>query len=128
MIEMYRQNILEHFESPSNFGEIKDATHIHKENNSSCGDSVEIFIKVEKDVIKDIKFNGSGCAISIASISMLTEKVKGMKIEDIMKIKEEEVINMLGIPISMARMKCAMLGLNGIKNTLNGDKNGNSKN
>ena len=116
--QMYREHILDLYKNPLNFGSLKNATHEHTLNNPLCGDEITIQLIMEDNKIKDIKFKGIGCAISIASTSLLTDKIKGMKIKDINKITSEETIKMLHIPISYVRMKCATLSLEAVKEAL----------
>jgi len=108
--ELYRENILDHYKNPRNKGKIAGAL-IQKELNPLCGDEITIYLIIEDDKIKKIKFEGHGCAVSQAAISMLTEKVQEMPIEEAKKLTAEEIIEMLGIPISHTRMKCALLSL-----------------
>lgn len=121
--DMYRENIMDHFKNPRNHGVVKDADIGFADNNPLCGDEIGITVKLKRDKIKDkngnedikeeiaeIKFNGKGCAISQASASMLTEQVVGMKLEDIKKIKNDDIIKNLGIPLQPIRVKCALLG------------------
>lgn len=110
-MDIYREEILDHFKNPRNYGEIKRATHKATDRNASCGDRLEMSMIIEKDLIKAVKFQGEGCAVSLAAASMLTEKIKGMSIKKIEKMTEAEVVKMLRINISPARMKCATLGL-----------------
>jgi nitrogen fixation protein NifU and related proteins len=117
-MNIYQQNILDHYKHPRNFGKLNHADKSSTKANPSCGDQMEIDVKLDEDVIKDIKFRGVGCAISVAATSMLTEKVKNMKAQDIKKINFNEVQKMLGIPISTGRIKCAMLGLETLINVL----------
>lgn len=116
--DMYREEILDHYKNPRNKGELKTETVSHKELNTLCGDEIKIMLKIKSEKIEDIKFLGNGCAISQASISMLTEKVKGMNLSDAKKLKKEELLKLLGIPISPVRMKCALLSLDTLKNTI----------
>ncbi len=118
--EIYKENILDHYKNPRNKKELKKCTIKHKETNIICGDEITIYIQIEKNKIKDIAFTGNGCAISQASISMLTEKIKGMPIKEVRKITKENIIKMLGIPLSFVRTKCALLSL---KTVLRGIEN-----
>ena len=115
---MYKEHILELYKSPSNFGALKKPTHEKTEYNSVCGDeiTVQMFIKDEK--IKDIKFGGSGCVISMVAASMLTDKIKGMKISDIKNMKGEDVLGMLNMKLNLARVKCALLAFEAVKGAL----------
>ncbi len=114
-MNIYQQNILDHYKNPKNFGRIKDANKSSTKANPSCGDNIVMDV-VEKDGrIKDIKFEGTGCAISVASASMLTEKVKSMTKQEIQKLDIEDIKKMLGIEISTGRYKCANLSLDVLK-------------
>jgi len=108
---LYREHILDLYKNPQNFGELKGATHKHREFNPLCGDDIEIQVAVEKNRVKDIKFKGRGCALSIASSSLLTEKAKGMKVEELMKLTKDDIVEMMGISMGPVRIKCALLPL-----------------
>jgi len=109
--QMYRENILEHSRSPRNKGHIADATMAHRELNHSCGDEIELYLKLEDGKLADVKFEGHGCAISQASVSLLTEKIKGMSVEQLRALTKEDVFALLGIEVGMTRLRCALLGL-----------------
>jgi nitrogen fixation NifU-like protein len=112
MSEIFEEKILYHYEHPANRGVIEDAQIKHRDLNTLCGDQVTIYATLEGSKIKDIKFQGVGCAISMASTSMLTEKVKGMDFKEVLSLGQKEVLDMLGIEsLTPMRMKCAMLGL-----------------
>jgi len=110
-MDIYREEILDHFKNPRNFGKSKKGKIKVKETNASCGDVMEMSLKVKKGKVEDIKFKGEGCAISIAAASMLTEMVKGKRVSEVKKITEKDMIDRLGIKISSGRRKCATLGL-----------------
>lgn len=112
---MYRENIIDHYKHPHNRGTIGNADIRQTENNPLCGDAVTISLKLNDGRVKDIKFEGSGCAISQAAASMLTDEIKGKTLEEAKKVSRENVINMLGIEIGLVRAKCAVLGLVAIK-------------
>src|SRR3989344_2579608 len=107
--EIYREHILDLYKNPHNFGKVENPTHKFQEINPLCGDEIDVSLTIKDGTIEDIKFNGMGCAISMASASLLTDKIKDMKLEDAKKISNEDVIKMLNIPISYVRMKCALL-------------------
>ena len=114
---MYQENILDHYKNPRNAGKIDNASIRHHEKNPLCGDELDIFLAIDKNKkISDVKIKADGCAISTASASMLGEKIKGMHLDEIKKLKKEEILEMLGIPISPARLKCAILSLDTFKN------------
>lgn len=110
--DMYRQRILDHYRDPQNYGEIDDADVTYEDVNPSCGDEIQMYAVVdEDDEIVDVKFDGQGCAISQASASLLTEKVKGMTLDEVRDLETGDIKEMLGIELSPVRVKCAVLGL-----------------
>ncbi len=116
-MDLYSEIILDYYKYPRNKGEIDDPTASVIEHNPLCGDKIRLDLKTDKTgKIIDIKFSGEGCAISQAATSMLTEKILGKKVSDIGKLKNEDIYEMLGIPISPARVKCALLGFVAAKN------------
>ena len=112
---MYQENILEHYKSPHNFGTLPSANASAKESNPLCGDVMELQLKVEDGVIRAAKFSGKGCAISIASASMLTDELRGKTVEEAKKLDKEHVLEMLGVPVSPGRQKSAFLSLKTLK-------------
>ncbi|MEM3395406.1 MAG: iron-sulfur cluster assembly scaffold protein [Nitrososphaerota archaeon] len=107
--------ILDHYRNPRNYGEIENPDIHAKDSNPLCGDVVELFIRVKDGVISDVKFKGKGCAISQASASKLTEKLIGMRIEDVKNLSRQDILDMLGIELSPVRLKCALLSLKVLK-------------
>lgn len=120
--EIYKENILDHYKNPRNKKELKKYTIKHKETNIICGDEITIYIQIEKNKIKDITFTGNGCAISQASISMLTEKIKGMSIKEVKQLTKDDILKMLGISLSFVRIKCALLSLKTVLRGLENEK------
>jgi len=115
MDDFYRDYILDHYRNPRNFGTFENADVEAEDLNPFCGDQIRMQLKVDGGVVRDLRFSGKGCAISQASASMLTEAVKGMKLSDVAKLSKDVVLENVGIGISPARMKCAMLGLRVLK-------------
>ena len=118
MDELYRDFILDHYRNPRNAGMLEAPDASFEDNNPLCGDRIRMDVKLHDGVVTDIKFQGRGCAISQASASLLTEAVKGKRLSEIAKIGKDEVLAELGIPISAARLKCALLGLKVLKQAL----------
>lgn len=112
--EINTEILLDHYRNPHNHGQIGDASEKLIEFNPVCGDTVQLTIKIENDAVSDIKFIGRGCSVSQGSASMLTDRVKGMKIEEIKKIKEKDILSMLGLNLGPSREKCALLSLNAL--------------
>lgn len=116
MDDLYRDYILDHYKNPRNAGELPDATHRYHDTNPLCGDEVTMMLRVgDGEVVEDVRFIGRGCAISQASTSILTEEVKGKTLDELRAIDRDHVLGNLGITISPARIKCALLGLKTLK-------------
>ena len=110
----YSDRVMEHFMNPRNVGEIEDADGVGEVGNPVCGDLMTIYIKVEDNIIKDIKFKTFGCGAAIATSSMITEMVKGKTIEEALKITNKDVVNELdGLP--QPKMHCSLLAEEGLK-------------
>jgi nitrogen fixation NifU-like protein len=109
--DMYRQQILDHYKSPRNYGEIDDPTYTHTGENPMCGDTIEMDVVLDDDeeTIEGVAFRGDGCAISQASASMLSEQLAGMAVEELQAMDRDDIIDMLGVDISPMRVKCAVL-------------------
>jgi len=110
--------ILDHYRHPRNFGELPEADARARLTNQLCGDIVEIFMRIEDDKIAEVKFRGRGCALSQASASMLTEKLKGMSLKEAMSLDEQDIMRMLRVKVGPTRRGCALLPLNALKKAL----------
>lgn len=117
-MDLYAQNVMDHYKNPRNKGKLSGATISHHEANYSCGDTVSLDVVVEDDSLKDIKFEGGGCAVSMASMSIMSDAIKGKTVDQIMALTETDVVEMLGIPVTVRRRKCALLGLLTVKNAI----------
>jgi nitrogen fixation NifU-like protein len=120
MSDLYREQILDHYRNPRNHGTLEDADATFEDTNPLCGDRVRMDLKLDDGRIADIRFSGRGCAISQATASMLTELAKGQTIEDVRALTKDDVLEEIGIPISPARLKCALLPLKVLKATAYG--------
>ena len=116
--DLYREEILDHYQNPRNFGKMKGASSHAHQTNPLCGDDIEMFIKVKNDKISDISFQGKGCAICLAGASILTEHVKGKPKKELTRFSEKDMLDLLGIEVSETRKKCAMLSLAVLKDCL----------
>ncbi len=109
---IYREIILDHTRNPRNFGELDPADFTAEDTNPLCGDQIRMDLRVEDGVVADVKFSGRGCAVSMASASILTELVLGQPLADVRQLTKDDLLEEIGIPVSPARMKCALLGFN----------------
>ena len=116
MSSVYSEIILDYYRHPRNKGTL-DHPHIKaKDSNPLCGDIIEMQLELDgNDSVKDVRFNGQGCAISQASASMLTELVKGKTLDDVRNISKEEILSLIGGQLSAVRLKCALLSLKVLK-------------
>jgi nitrogen fixation NifU-like protein len=113
--EIYAEDIIAHYEHPHNKGKIQSPSACVHEFNPLCGDDIVLYLDIEKGRIKDVKFEGTGCAISMASASMMTDEVKGLTLKEIEGMGIKRLIEVLGIDPGPARLKCASLALKAIK-------------
>ena len=118
MDDLYRDYILEHYRRPHNFGTLEDATASHEGANPLCGDRITLQLRVKDGTIDGVAFTGRGCAISQASASLLTDEIKGKPVDAAAGITSTDVLDLLGIEISPARMKCALLSLDTLQHAL----------
>ena len=118
MDDLYRDYILEHYRRPHNFGVLEDATMSHEGANPLCGDRITLQLRVKDGAIDAVASTGRGCAISQASASLLTDEIKGKPVDTAAGITSSDVLELLGIEISPARMKCALLSLDTLQHAL----------
>lgn len=115
---IYKDELLEHFKDPQNFGELDNYSVKSKITNPFCGDEIEMYLIVQKDKIKEVSFTGQGCVLSISAASLLTEEIKNITLEELKKYQEHNILEMLNVEISETRKKCAMLPLSTIKDCI----------
>lgn len=115
MDDLYREVILDHYQHPHNHGTLPEPDITFEDSNPLCGDKIRVDLQVKDNIVQQVRFSGKGCAISQASASMLTDELVGKSLDDIKKIDKEFVFQMLGIPLSPSRVKCALLSLKVVK-------------
>ena len=118
MDDMYREVILDHYKHPHNAGALEQPDVSHEDSNPLCGDRIRIDLKIEGQVISDVRFQGRGCAISQAAASLLTDEIKGKPLAEVAAFRADDLLDLLGIEISPARLKCAMLSHDSLQHTL----------
>ena len=113
---MYREQIIDLYEHPLNQGNIESPDFSYEEDNPLCGDVVRIDVRLDDQKrVAEVKWSGEGCAISQASASLLTEEIKGKTLEEVKAFSKDELLELLGIQLSMTRVKCALLSLKVLK-------------
>jgi len=120
---IYSKEIIKHFKKPRNAGKIKNADGVGSAGNFLCGDIMNIYLKIGKNkkgekIIKDIKFETLGCVVAIANTSLLTTLVKNKKIEEVLKIAKEDLINKLGKPLPPFKIHCSILAADALKEAI----------
>ncbi len=121
MDDLYRDYILDHYKRPRNFGELEPHDLEAHEHNPLCGDELGVHIRVADERISDIRVQGHGCAISQASASIASEELKGMELDRVGALGADWMLELLGIPVSAARRKCALLNLKVVRRAVTGD-------
>jgi nitrogen fixation protein NifU and related proteins len=116
MDDLYREEILSHYKRPRNWGRMDDPDLEFEDANPLCGDELKVMLRVsDEGTVEDVRFDGHGCAISQAAASMASDEVKGMKLDDLLRLDRSFILDLLGIDISATRMKCALLSLKVLK-------------
>ena len=118
MDDLYRDYILEHYRRPHNFGVIDEPSATFEGANPLCGDRITLMVGVKDGVVDRVGFTGRGCAISQASASLLTDEIKGKPLKDVASFRADDLLDLLGIDISPARLKCAMLSHDSLQHVL----------
>ena len=126
-MDLYAENILDHYRNPRNKSPLLPQWERgrgrgflqHTESNPACGDEITISLNIDNDHLQHIQWDGTGCAISQAAMSMLSAELEGKSIENIGHLTKDTMLKILGVPIGPRRLKCALLGLHAIKNALN---------
>lgn len=116
MDDFYRELILDHYKNPRHKGKLEPNDFSYEDSNPLCGDQIRIDVRLDADQrVKEVAFTGRGCAISQASASLLTESIVGKPLAEIKQLTREDVLELLGIELTPARLKCAMLSLKVLK-------------
>lgn len=127
--DMYQERVLEHYRKPRNFGHLDHASASGTEANPLCGDNItmELILDASGEKVEDVRFSGEGCAISVASASLLTQEIKGKTVKVLAGIAQQDVEKMVGVPLSPVRLKCALTSLMALNRALTSAHDGSSK-
>lgn len=118
-MDLYAENILDHYRNPHNKGKLEHSTVSFADSNPLCGDKIEISVRInDEGIVEDIGFTGEGCAISMASASMLTDEVINKTVDEVNSISNDKIYELLGVPLTTNRVKCALLSLVALKKAL----------
>jgi nitrogen fixation protein NifU and related proteins len=117
---IYREIILDHYKKPRNKGTLDPHDYSAEDVNPLCGDEIRIDLRVDDDVVSEVRFEGRGCAVSQASASILTEMIEGKSLEELKALTKDDLLEEIGIPVSPARLKCALLSLNVLRASISG--------
>jgi nitrogen fixation NifU-like protein len=121
MDDLYRDEILEHYRRPHNFGTLPNPDASYEGSNPLCGDRITLMLEIGNDgTVTDVAFTGRGCAISQASASLLTDEIRGKSLGEVAQLGNQDVLDALGIEISPARLKCALLSVDTLRRALAG--------
>jgi nitrogen fixation protein NifU and related proteins len=113
--DLYRDNIIDHYQNPRNYGTLEHPDISYEDSNPVCGDEIRMDLKTEAGRVVEARFQGHGCSISQASASMLTEEIIGKTLEEVKQIDKQYLLDLLGIPLGPVRLKCALLSLKVLK-------------
>jgi len=119
MDNLYKENILDHYNNPRNKRVLESPSIFGREYNALCGDDIMVYAQAnDEGIIQELTFVGEGCAISQAAASLFTEYVKGKRVDETVKMGREDVEALLGIPLSTVRARCALLPVQALRNGL----------
>ena len=114
-MDLYREEILDHYKHPRHFGHLDDPNLVFHDSNPFCGDEITLELKIEDGRVADVAFTGHGCAISRAAASMMSEEIIGKPLDELRGWQKEDIVDLLGIEVGPVRIKCALLPLKALK-------------
>ena len=112
-MNIYQEELLDHYENPSNYGTLPDPDISHEEDNPLCGDRIRIDLLIEDNTITEVRFCGHGCTISLAAASMLTEKIEGKSLDEVKQLSKDDILDMIGIPLGPYSCQMCVVGSEG---------------
>ena len=117
-MNIYYQNIMDHFHNPECYGKLSEFTHSCELKNLSCGDQIVVFLKIENGILKDISFEGDGCAISQAAASMFLSEIIGKSTKEILALDKQFILDLIEMHLSPVRLKCALLCMEAVQKAI----------
>ncbi len=121
-MDLYAEIILDHFKNPHHFGLLNPADLLGQDSNPMCGDKLKISLRIDGGKVTDVGFEGEGCAISVAAMSILSDEIIGKTLDEVENFSNDDLYELLGVDISPGRVKCALLGLGCLKQMINESK------
>ena len=118
MMDLYAEEILDHYKHPRHFGHLDEPTVTFHDTNPLCGDEITLELRIEDNKVADVAFTGHGCAISRAAASMMSEEIVGMSLDELKGWNKESILDLLGIEVGPVRIKCALLPLKALKSAV----------
>lgn len=117
-MNIYQENILDHYQHPRHFGALPAPVVSHPIKNPLCGDELQLYVSNNSSNELTIRFEGSGCAISVAAASILLEETNGQSLDQVRAFADQDMQEALGVPLSPARLKCGLLALSGLREAI----------
>ena len=119
-MDLYAEEILDHYKHPRHFGHLDEPTMVYHDRNPLCGDEITLELKIEDGKVADMAFTGHGCAVSRAAASMMSEEIIGKSLEELKAWDKESILDLLGIEVGPVRIKCALLGWHALMHAIAG--------
>lgn len=118
LMDLYKQQLLDHYQNPHNFRILDDATHEAYAVNPLCGDDITVFLKIKDQMIEDISFQSQSCLVTMATASIVTDFLKGKTLKQISELSLDNIIELLGTPLTSSRQQCALVVINAVKKAI----------
>ncbi len=117
-MNIYLQNVMDHFHNPECYGKLADYTHSFAIKNLSCGDKIQVYLRIQANKLEQVSFEAEGCAISVAAASMFLSEIQGMEVPKILLLDKQFILDLLEMDLSPMRLKCALLCMEAVKKAI----------
>ncbi len=118
-MDLYREEFMEIYKNPMNMGKLENPSIIQHGVNESCGDEMDLYLKIENGIVTDAKFTATSCSVGVVSSAILTEEIIGKSLEDVKKLDKKKLLELIGVNLTTSRVKCATLPLETLEKGLN---------